>query len=420
MLAPDGARARGRGRPLLGRNPTYRGLWWAQTGSWFGDYVNNVAIAAATLALTHSAAAMGLVLLCRGLPGLVIGPLAGPLIDRLPRQRVMVVTDLVRAVLALGFVVALADRRVWVLYAASLLLGAGGALFSPAQTAAVAEVVGRGDLVEANALLTRAAGAVAVVGAVTGGVFVGAIGTDAAFGLNALSYLWSAACIATVRWPSPGVGTDPPPGSYVTRLAEGWRVLAGSPVAVAALVCGTAFALTAGPYFVAPPVLGDLVYRLGAFGVSALYAADGLGFVVASIVVPRLAGAGAPERSRRLYGAAFVVQAVFLCALCLTGRLWQGMAAIFVSQVASGTILTLTPSFLQAHTPGPYHGRVFAVQGAVTGAAWQGSIALSGVLMARLGVASVGPPIGVVCLVAAVCWLVLARNRPLTAAAGPS
>jgi hypothetical protein len=67
---------------LLRRNRNYRNLWLAQVGSQFGDWFNQVALDQITLELTHSASAMDLVLLCRSLPAVILGPLVGPFVDR--------------------------------------------------------------------------------------------------------------------------------------------------------------------------------------------------------------------------------------------------------------------------------------------------------------------------------------------------
>lgn len=413
----SGDRRHSRALSVLRTNPVYRRLWLAQAGSWLGDALNNVALAAATLALTRSAADMALVLLCRGLPGLVLSPLLGPAIERWPKRRVLLVADLGRGGLALGFIAAFAGRDMAWVYALSALLGAGASLFGPAQRAALRQVVAVEDLMAANTALMAAAGLVAAAGAALGGLAATWLGPDLAFAMNAASYVWSAAWILATRWPERAAdGAAADGATYLGRLGAGVRVVTGNRIALAAVLAGVGFALTSGPYFVAPSVLADLVYGKGALGIGLVYAADGLGFVLAAIVLGRLVGQE-PGRLRRLYGLGFVVQAVFLTAFCLSTRLWQGMAAIAVSQVASGLILTLTPTFLQTHTPVAAQARVFALQASVGGVAAQASIGVAGWLMARHGVAAVALPAGMVCLAAAAVWLVLTAGADMRAPA---
>jgi MFS family permease len=397
---------------LLRRNAAFRNLWLAQAGSWFGDYFNNVALAAVTLALTGSAAAMGLVLLCRGVPALVAGALCGPAVDRWPKRAVLVTTDLLRAGVALSFVLAYAQHRVWILDLGAALLGICSSLFLPARQAAVRQVVAVDDLVQANALGTGVAGLVAVLGAAGGGLVSSAIGPDVAFVVNAASYLWSAAWIFAARWREAPPG-PPARGAYLSELAAGARALAANRVALAAVLASLGFALTSGPYYVAPPVLGDLVYGMGGLGIGLLFAADGVGFMLSAAMLRRLGRA----RLRAVYGGSYFVQALFLCLLCLSTRLWEGLAAILIAQVAAGAILTLTAAFLQQHTAPAVQGRVFAAQGALSGALGQASIAVSGVVMARHGVHAVGVPVGLVCVAAGALWLRLTAGEAAPVAA---
>jgi hypothetical protein len=90
-----------------------------------------------------------------------------------------------------------------------------------------------------------------------------------------------------------------------------------------------------------------------------------------------------------------------------------------VSQVAAGSIITITSTLLQSRTDAAVQGRVFAFQGSVGGGAAQLSIAASGWVMARFGVGAVGVPVGVVCALSAVVWLALTSDAAMTTAAPP-
>ncbi|HVB08879.1 MAG TPA: MFS transporter [Bacillota bacterium] len=396
---------------LLRSNRVFRSLWLAQAGSWFGDYFNNVALAAVTLSLTGSAVAIGLVLLCRGVPAFVAGPLWGPAIDRWPKRTVLYTTDLIRAGVALTFILAYDQRQMWILYLGSALLGTCSSLFQPARQAAVRQVVPVSDLVQANALSTGTAGLVAVLGAAGGGMVAAWVSPDIAFIVNAASYLWSAAWILAAVWDERQQSR--PRASYLAQLAAGARALRQNRIVLAAVIASLGFALTSGPYYVAPPVLGDLVYGMGGLGIGLLFAADGLGFILSSALLRRID----PARLRAVYGGSFFVQAVFLCLLCFSTRLWEGMAAILISQVAAGAILTLTTAFLQQHTEPGVQGRVFAVQSAASGALGQLSIAAAGFVMARSGVPAVGVPVALVCVGAGALWLRLTAGEPTLAPA---
>src|SRR5579875_674655 len=115
---------------LLRRNRNYRYTWIGQIVSEIGDNFNNIAVFALAMALTHSGMVVTGVLLARAVPAVTIGPMAGVLLDRFDRKRIMMASDIIRAFVALGFILAVTTHRVWVLYAFSALLMAASPFFT--------------------------------------------------------------------------------------------------------------------------------------------------------------------------------------------------------------------------------------------------------------------------------------------------
>src|SRR6266852_5483733 len=89
---------------LLRHNSNYRNTWLAQVVSEIGDYFNNVAVFALVMEQSGSGMVVSGVMLARAIPAVMAGPIAGVLLDRLNRKQVMIASDLIRAVLALGFI----------------------------------------------------------------------------------------------------------------------------------------------------------------------------------------------------------------------------------------------------------------------------------------------------------------------------
>src|SRR6185437_14534175 len=114
---------------LLRENRNYRYTWTGQIVSEIGDNFNNIAVFALAMALTHSGIVVTGVLLARAVPAISVGPLAGVLLDRFDRKRIMITSDLVRALVALGFIFAVTSHRIWVLYLFSSLLMAASPFF---------------------------------------------------------------------------------------------------------------------------------------------------------------------------------------------------------------------------------------------------------------------------------------------------
>ena len=96
---------------LLRRNRNYRCTWMGQVVSEIGDNFNNIAVFALAMSLTHSGLVVMGIMLSRAIPAITMGPLAGVLLDRFDRKRIMIASDLMRAVVALGFILALPGAR---------------------------------------------------------------------------------------------------------------------------------------------------------------------------------------------------------------------------------------------------------------------------------------------------------------------
>ena len=107
---------------LLRGNPNYRYTWMAQVVSEIGDYFNNIAVFALVMEKSGSGLVVSGVMLSRAIPAMLAGPAAGVLLDRLDRKRIMIASDLVRAAVALAFVLTIHQPRPWLLYLLSAVL----------------------------------------------------------------------------------------------------------------------------------------------------------------------------------------------------------------------------------------------------------------------------------------------------------
>ena len=107
---------------VLTRNRNYRYAWMGQIVSEMGDHFNNVAVLSLAVEMTHSGAVVAALMLSRAIPAVLAGPLAGIVLDRFDRQKIMIGSDVVRGVIALGFILAIGQKRAWLLYLLSAML----------------------------------------------------------------------------------------------------------------------------------------------------------------------------------------------------------------------------------------------------------------------------------------------------------
>src|ERR671929_349450 len=186
---------------LLRRNRSFRQLWLGQVVSQMGDWFNTIALYTIILQLTGSGRDVGLLLVARFVPSFFFGPISGVVADRFSRQRIMIVSDLLRAIVVLGFLFVRRADQLWIVYVLTVFQLGLSTFFEPAKTAAIPSLVAPRELVAANAISSVTWSVMLTLGAAIGGVVTGWFGTDAAFVLDSLTYLASAALVASVRFP---------------------------------------------------------------------------------------------------------------------------------------------------------------------------------------------------------------------------
>jgi MFS family permease len=202
----------------------FRLLWLGQAASAFGSSLVPVALAFAVVDLTDSAAALGLILSVSLVSRVGLLLFGGVLADRVPRQRVMLASDTLRAVTQ-GIVAMLllsGEARVWHLLVLFALFGAADAFFSPASTGLVPETVSPGRLQQANALTSLSRSVSWVAGPAVAGLIVAGAGPGWAFAIDAGTFVVSSLSLALLRLPRVVVS---PRAGVLADLRGGWREL---------------------------------------------------------------------------------------------------------------------------------------------------------------------------------------------------
>ncbi len=222
----------------LWRHPDFLKLWSAQTISAFGARISREGLPlTAVLSLHAGPGALGvLAALSRG-SGLIVGLLAGGLVDRSSRRTIMITSDLIRAGLlaTLPLIALLHHLSIWVIYAAALLVGAASVLFDIADQAFLPSLVAKDQLLDANSKLATTDGLAELGGPAMAGGLVQLLGPPFALAVNAVTYLVSALFLGSLRKvESRAVGDpDAAPPTRLSDLAAGLKALAGDPVVAA-------------------------------------------------------------------------------------------------------------------------------------------------------------------------------------------
>src|SRR5215212_1263154 len=336
---------------LLG-NARFLRLWAGQGISFVGDAVSMVALVVLVVQITGSAAAVGGALVARLLPTLA-SPLAGVLADRFDRRVILVASDLARAALVLGIVFA---RDLVVLYGLVFLMGVVRTLFNPTVRAAFPSVVGGGDLTRANALISGTFSASTMVGPALGGLLVASLGVNAAFYLDAATYLLSAAFLSSIPLARPRREETE---GFGREVKAGIGYLAGAPVPLAIVVGAFLTILTINITIPAEVFLAKETFSAGDTGYGLLVSVWGGGMVLGSALMAAL---GDRALLVPLYFLSIFAGALALAGTGLAPTFALALSALMVEGIATGIDNVATDTILQKQVPDAFLGRVFAVR----------------------------------------------------------
>jgi MFS family permease len=381
-----------------------------------GDWFDTIALYTIILNLTGSGRAIGLLLVARFLPSFIFGSLSGVVADRFSRRSIMIVSDLLRALVVLGFLFVRRADQIWLIYVLTVVQLGLSTFFEPAKTAIIPSIVSDRELVAANAISSVTWSAMLTIGAAIGGVVTGWFGTDVAFVLDALTYLLSAALIASVRLP------QRPPREKgkltinralgISETIEGIRYVKRRPRVLALLLVKPAWGLGGG-ILTLLAVFGEKIFPVGksaATGIGVLFAARGIGTAVGPIVARRISGEG-KQRMQASIGIAFLIGGAFYMAFGVATSFLLALIVLGLAHTGGSILWVFSTVLLQRGVEDNFRGRVFAAELALLTLTMALSNYATGELLDRFGrsprVVSVG--IGALFLVPGIAWFATQR-----------
>jgi MFS family permease len=402
---------------LLRNNRNFRQLWLGQVVSQLGDWFDTMALYALLQKLTQdSGRAIGLMLVARFLPSFIVGPLSGVVADRFSRRHIMIISDVLRAIVVLGFLLIRRPDQVWLVYALTILQLVFSSFFEPAKTAVIPSIVSDRELLAANAVSSATWSVMLTLGAAFGGLVTGWFGTDAAFILDSLTYLASALLVASVRFPRRAARVKQKltisKALGITDTIEGARYVWQRPRVFALMMVKPAWGLGGG-ILTLLAVFGEKIFPVAgkaAVGIGILYAARGIGTAIGPILMRRIAGE-TRESMQKWIGMAFLIGG--------TGYIAFGSATSFALAIvvlmfghAGGSILWVNSTvLLQRAVEDNFRGRVFAAEMALLTLMMAASNYATGELLDRFHFSprSVTIGIGIFFLIPGLLWFATRR-----------
>jgi MFS family permease len=331
----------------LRRHRNYRLFFAGQIVSLAGTWMQNIALAWLVIELSGSPLAVGALAFCRFVPFLVLGLVAGVVIDRFDTRRLLLATQGAAMVvsLALAVVTLAGSATLPVVYALAALGGLVLVFDAPGRQTLTFQMVGESELQNAVALNSGLFNASRVIGPALAGFLIAAVGTGMCFVVNAISFLAVLVALYLMREDELYAVEKRPETKVVAGIREGLAWAAHTPLARIVLAVVTVVSLVGFNFHVLVPLLASQTLDVGAGMFGVLSAAFGLGALVGALATaslreasPRVFVGGAAGFSLAMLGLAFVhtvdVALVLLLLLGMSFSLFTASANALV-QLAS-------------------------------------------------------------------------------------
>jgi MFS family permease len=395
---------------LLARNRNYRYTWMGQIVSEIGDHFNNIAVFALAMDLTHSGLAVAGIMLARAVPMITMGPLAGVLLDRFDRKRIMIASDLTRAVIALGFILTLRGHHVWLLYLFSALLMVASPFFTAGRSAILPTIASREELHTANSLTQTTQWSNLIVGTFLGAVVV-TIGYDWAFVFNALSFVFSAWAISRLRAPRHASfraeRRDLTEAEVVRpwhEYREGLRYMRSVPLVFGIALLGVGWATGGGAAQILFTLFGEQVFHRGAAGIGTVWGCAGVGLLIGGWFGHWLGRRVSFSGYKLAIFIGYLIHGGAYVLFSQMAKFGEALVFIGLSRAAIAVNSVLNYSYLLRYVEDRYRGRVFSTMETLTWATMVLSMTAAGIASTSYSPRDIGAVAGVLSSTTAIFW----------------
>ena len=395
---------------LLRLNRNYRHTWMGQVVSEIGDHFNNIAVFALAMELTHSGLVVTGIMLARAVPAVTIGPLAGVLLDRFDRKRIMIASDLMRAVVALGFIVALTEKRTGLLYLFSALLMVASPFFTAGRSAILPTIASADEIHTANALTQTTQWTTLTVGTFLGATVI-AIGYKWAFVFNALSFVFSAWAIWRLKAPK-GKGfraqhkdlTETEVVRPWHEYREGLRYMRSVPLVLGIVLLAVGWATGGGAAQILFTLFGEVVFNAGAAGIGLIWGCAGVGLLIGGVLGNWFGRRLSFERYKLVVFVDYIVHGSAYVLFSRMHRLEFALVFIALSRASIAINSVMNYSYLLRTVSDQYRGRVFATMETLTWSMMMISMMGAGIASTHYSPRTIGTVAGLLSSTTAIFW----------------
>ena len=409
---------------LLRTNIPFRRLWLGQVVSELGTWFAFIAELGLVRTLSGTALSASLIVAAHFLPYCIVGPVAGALADRLPRRTMMIVADLGRAVLALGFLFVTTPDRLWIAYVCAAGLTSLNAFFEAAKNASMPNLAKGDQLLPANALIHAMRFLQLSLGAMLAGLVTEWLGYRAAFAINAASFVVSAFFVSRIAV----TALEPDLQALAHRAATSVRSLTAdvrlaivfvwqTPLVFAITAVNFGWALGGGMAQVINDRFGGIIFaepgQTGDRGVAILNAATGIGLMIGMIVANRI---GAWVSARKAVGVfigwMLVASGLVFALSAAAPNIWVMALVFVVNRAILSAEYAVQDTVLMVALPDGLRGKVHTIDRSIELAIYGLSALVAGLLFTVLEPRAVPLISGLLMALPGAIWLIaLSRGR---------
>lgn len=274
------------------RMRTFYLVWFSQMVSLIGSNLTSFGLGVWVFQQTGSATQFGLIAVAAILPGIIIAPIAGAIIDRHDRRRVMMLADLVAGLSTVAVAILLFSGRleVWMIYITAAVSSTAGAFQGPAWSAAISQLVSKHRLERAAGMGSASQGIAMILGPALAGALIGLIGLPGIIGLDFITFLFAVSVLFFVRFPaytrSQPTGEKRP--SLLQDARYGWQYLRQRPGLFAMVLF---FAFVNFTWALLDPLLTPMVLSFGQPSeLGLIVSAMGVGIMIGSVLMATWGG----------------------------------------------------------------------------------------------------------------------------------
>jgi len=351
---------------LFSENKRYRQFWLAGVISQIGNWFNYIGIFVLLTKLTGSGTAISWFLIAKFIPTSILGPAAGVIADRFSRKTIMIGSDILRAVIVLGFLLVRRPEQVWLIYILALVQESIWTFYDPARRASVPNICRPHELVIANALSGATWSMMLAFGAALGGFITYLLGWETAILLDSISFLCSAWIMSRIELVHED-GDQKKAASWrdytgVNDLQQGCKYVARHKEVGMLLLVKSGWALSGG-ILVMLTVFGEQVFAgSGAGGKSGLlYSFRGLGAAIGPLLAWHFMGESRPAMYRAISFSFFIAAGAYLLFAQAPTLLWA-LPCVLVGHIGGSIQWVFSTTLLQKLVPNQFRGRVFAAE----------------------------------------------------------